>query len=58
MVLEMPRVFRSSSLYRLAPLASSEQRTGESVSATVVERQSATHIVTANCTYILPTMPW
>ena len=39
-------------------LRSSEQRTGESVSATVVERQSATHIVTANCTYILPTIPW
>ena len=35
----------------------SEHSTGESVSATVVERQSATHIVTANCVYILPTIP-
>ena len=35
----------------------SEQRTGESVSATKVERLSATHIVNANWMYIFPTMP-
>ena len=34
-----------------------EQSTGESVSATKVERQSATHIVNANWMYIFPTMP-
>ena len=33
------------------------QRTGDRTSATVVERTSATHIVTANCTYIMPVMP-